>query len=108
MQIKVETCKYSYQKTQVTINFKMVPGLRILVPDRALWIGEILQGQKSITVFTNASKFGGGTGAGVFCSVLGLEFHFRKKDDRSMFQAEFFEILKAIELKAGRPISDSE
>ena len=61
-----------------------------------------------MAIFTNRPKLGGCTGTGVFCSKLGLELHFRLNDDCSVFQAKIFTILKAIEVLAGGPVSDSE
>ena len=50
-----------------------------------------------IPIFTDLSKLGGSTGAGVFCTELGLELLFRLNDDCRVFQAEIFTILKAIQ-----------
>ena len=51
----------------------IVPGLRMLMPERAQFNGGLLQGQKCIPIFTDGSKLGECTGAGVFCRELGLE-----------------------------------
>ena len=85
-----------------------LPGLRILVPERAQWNGGVLQGQRVIPIFTDGCKLRGGTDAGVFCWKLGRELHFRVNDDCSVFQAEIFAILKSIDVVAGGPTSDSE
>ena len=81
-----------------------LPGLRMLIPQRAQWNGGVLQGQRFISIFTDGSKLG----AGVFCRELRLELPFQLDDDCSMFQAKIFAILKAIEAIAGGPASDSE
>ena len=38
-----------------------LPGLRILISKRAQWNGEVLHGQRSIPIFTDGPKLGGGT-----------------------------------------------
>ena len=74
-------------------------GLRILTPERTQLNGGVLQGQSAIPIFTDGSKFGGGTCAGfsVGDSVL-----------NSLFQAEIFAILKTIEAIAGDHNSNLE
>ena len=75
-----------------------LPGLKTVIPERAQWNGGILQGQRrSIFIFTDGSKLGVGTGAGVFCRELSFEHHFRLTDDCRVLQAEIFAILKTIE-----------
>ena len=74
-----------------------LPVLKMLIPERAQWNGGVLQGQRGIPIFTDGSKLGGGTGAGVFCRELGLELQFRL-NACSVFQVEIFAILNAIVL----------
>ena len=74
-----------------------LPGLRMLIPQRAQWNGGVLQGQRFISIFTDGSKLG----AGVFCRELGLELHFRLNDVCSVFQAKILAIFKAIEAGFG-------
>ena len=66
-----------------------LPGLRMLIPERAQW---------GIPIFTDGSKLGEDTGAAAFRRELGIELHVRLYEDCSMFQAEIFAILKAIVL----------
>ena len=82
-----------------------LPGVRILIPNRAQWNGGvgIVQLHSDIPIFTDGSKVGEGTGAGVFCSKFNIELHFRLKDDCSVFQAKIFAILKT-----SGPASNSE
>ena len=70
-------------------------GLRILIPKRV--------GQRDIPIFTDRSNLGDCTGAEVFCRELGLELHFRLNDGCSVFHAEIFAVLKAIEAIVGGP-----
>ena len=56
--------------------------------DRTQWNDGALQGQKGIPTFADRSKF---------CGELGLELHFRLMNYCSVFQAEIFAVLKAIE-----------
>ena len=67
----------------------------MLIPESAQWNGGALQRQRGIPIFTDGSKLGGGTGAGVFCREFGLELHFRLTNNCRVFQAEIFAILKA-------------
>ena len=61
-----------------------LPGLMILIPDRALWNGEALQRQEGI--YTDGSNLSRGISARIFCRELCLELHFRlKEDDCSVF-----------------------
>ena len=64
--------------------------------------------QRGIPIFTDGSKLCVSTGAGIFCSELDLELHFKLKDDWSVFLAEIFAIFKAFEAIAGGPAADSE
>ena len=66
-----------------------LPGLRILIPYRAQWNCGLIQEQEGISIYTDGTEIGGGTGAGVFCRELGLELHFRLKDDVACFRQRF-------------------
>ena len=46
-----------------------LPVLDVLIPDRALWNGKVLQWQK-------VSKLGGGMGTEFLCMQLDLKLHF--------------------------------
>ena len=63
----------------------------MLIQEQAQWNGGVLQGQRGIPIFTDGSKLGGSTGAGVSCGELGLELHIRLNDDCSVFQAEILQ-----------------
>ena len=80
-----------FLKKKPTILFETLlpPGLRMVIPDRALWNGRVFQGQKGIPIFTDGSKLDGGTVAGVFCRELDL--HLRLKNDCSVFKVEIFQ-----------------
>ena len=63
-----------------------MPGLRILIPDRALWNGGVFQVKGGIPNCRNGSNLGEGAGHGVLCKELGLKLHFRLKDNLACFR----------------------
>ena len=63
--------------------------LGILIPDRAQWNGEVLQGQRGTSICADGSKLSGGVGAGVFARELGFELHFRLKYYGTCFTQRF-------------------